>query len=110
MMSNFDHTAAEEKLLGSWSAFENRRQIIPDGVLTMTFIPDGKLITVIRDGEEASVLNHEYAVSGDELILDGPKEYANPNHVRSKFWFDSAGNLVMQDRQGITSRYKPVQS
>ena len=100
--------AATTKLLGQWSAFENNGKALSEGVFTQTFTDDGKLICVIRDGDEITILNCEYHVAEDEIIIDGPKEYANPNHVRMRFWFDEAGHLVMDDRQGVRSIFNRV--
>jgi hypothetical protein len=105
-MSDSDENAGG-RLLGIWNLVENSSNVIPDRVLTMTFTPDGKLVSVIRDGNESSFFHHEYSVCGDEITTIGPEEYENPNHVRSKFWFDEAGNLIMDDR-GIRSLFRRV--
>ncbi len=107
-MSINENKFAVKRLLGQWSAIENRGQVLTNGVLMQTFTDDGKLICVIQDGDEATTLNCEYYVAGEELVIDGPKEYANPNHVRLQFWFDGAGDLMTDDGEGGRSRFRRV--
>lgn len=109
-MSIDTNLTAAARLLGRWSTVENSGKMLPEGVFTQLFTDDGKLACIIQDGDETTVLNCQYQVSGDEIIIDGPKEYANPNHVRMRFWFDEAGHLVTDDRQGVRSRFSRVPS
>lgn len=106
VMSVQKGTVSLEVLLGQWGAIENKGRAQDGETLTITFTPDGKLISVIHDGEAAHVFNHEYEVIGDELILKGPEEYANPCEARLRYWIDEAGNLVWEEGRNGASRFK----
>ncbi len=102
-----DEIIAIERLLGQWSLFMSDEQPVSDGVFTMTLTQDGRMVDVIRDGEEVTVFNLEYVVSGDEITTTGPKEYLVPNRTRSKLFLDDAGNLIIKDGR-IENRFKRI--
>ncbi len=101
-----ENNASNEILLGQWGAIESKGRPLDGETLTITFTPEGKLISIIRDGDETVVFNHEYRVSSNELFLRWLHERANQNESRLRFWIDEAGNLVWEEGQNGISRFK----
>lgn len=90
---NLRNTAIRFALIGRWTLFRAEKPLDTDESIQMEFTKDGRLVYATGRKDGTHISNLVYKVSGDILITDQP---SSPREERTKFWFDSEGNLVLE--------------
>ena len=84
----------DNRLFGIWiSDLDDEKTKMNIGSVTMTFMPDGKLVYDINESEKIQRINLIYWTQGEFVFTDQP---SHPNVEKTKFSLPSNDTLILE--------------